>query len=92
MKHYFQPGREDFRRTLASRLPTLLGGEAPRAKPVEPAELAEKLRGMTAKTWEEVRAELLDRLGSPEPRRQTAEITARQLTPTAICEEVAISA
>ena len=28
MKHYFQPGREDFRKTLASKMPAVLGGEA----------------------------------------------------------------
>jgi integrase len=92
MKHYFQPGREDFRRTLASRLPVLLGGEVRQVKPVEPAELAEKLRDMTAETWESVRAELLDRLAPPEPRRQIAEAPAGQLTPPAICENVAIPA
>ncbi len=92
MKHYFQPGREDFRRTLASRLPVLLGGEVRQVKPVESAELVEKLRGMTAETWESVRAELLDRLAPPEPRRQTAEASAGQLTTPAICENVALSA
>ncbi len=92
MKHYFQPGREDFRRTLASKLPVLLGGDVPPPKPVESAELIETLRGMTADNWESARAELLDRLAPAEPMRQKAEASARQLTPSVICENVAISA
>jgi len=34
LKHYFQPGREEFRRTLAGKLPALLGGRSkPMAEP-----------------------------------------------------------
>lgn len=91
MKHYFQPGREDFRRTLAAKLPVLLGGEAPPPKPVEAADLAAKLRDMTPETWESVRSELLSRLGQLEPRRIN-EMPPAQSTPAGIREEVAVSA
>jgi hypothetical protein len=61
MKHYFQPGREEFRRTLATKLPALLsGGVEPKA--IGPAELKAKLESMTPETWELVRDELLHRL------------------------------
>lgn len=92
MRHYFQRGREDFRRTLASKLPVPLGGDVAPPKPVESAELIERVRGMTDDNWENARAELLDRLAPSEPMRQEAEASARQLTPSVICENVAISA
>jgi hypothetical protein len=62
MKHYFQPGREEFRRTLAAKLPALLSGTA-ELKPIEPEELKAKLQSMTVETWETVRDDLLDGLG-----------------------------
>jgi hypothetical protein len=91
MKHYFQPGREDFRRTLASRLPVLLGGEARPPKPVAAADLAAKLRDMTPETWESVRSELLGQLGQPEPRRVN-DAAVGTLTPAIISNEAAIPA
>jgi len=42
MKHYFQPGREEFRLTLAAKLPTLLSGAA-EPKPIECEQLKAKL-------------------------------------------------
>jgi integrase len=63
LKHYFQPGREEFRRTLAGRLPALLGDRA--AQPAEAFNLAElraKLVAMEAPTWRQIRDELLGRL------------------------------
>ncbi|ACB77625.1 tyrosine-type recombinase/integrase [Opitutus terrae] len=66
LKHYFQPGREEFRRTLAGRLPALLGE---RSKPTSPPpeafnvdELRAKLTAMEASTWRHTRDELLTRL------------------------------
>ena len=61
IKHYFQPGREDFRRTLASRLPALLSG-APEPKPIDPDEMQAKLKRMTPDSWEALRDEILNRL------------------------------
>lgn len=63
LKHYFQPGREEFRRTLAGRLPALLGDRS--AQPVEAFNLGElraKLTAMEATTWRHIRDELLGRL------------------------------
>jgi len=63
MKHYFQPGREEFRRTLAGKLPALLGGGAD-AKPLDPIELRAQLTAMKPRTWKRIRDELLARLPS----------------------------
>lgn len=63
MKHYFQPGREEFRRTLAGKLPALLGGGAD-AKPLDPIELRVQLTAMKPRTWKRIRDELLARLPS----------------------------
>jgi len=76
MKHYFQPGREEFRRTLAAKLPALLSGAA-ELKSIEPEELKAKLQSMTAETWETVRVNLLESLGLAqviEPRRELGSI------------------
>jgi len=58
MKHYFQPGREDFRRTLAGKLPALLGGGA-MAEPLPEKEVRAKLLAMAPRTWKKIRDELL---------------------------------
>ena len=63
MKHYFQPGREEFRRTLAGKLPVLLGGGAD-AKPLDSIELRAQLTAMKPRTWKRIRDELLARLPS----------------------------
>ncbi len=63
LKHYFQPGREEFRRTLAGRLPALLGDRS--AQPVEAFNLGElraKLTAMEATTWRHIRDEMIGRL------------------------------
>lgn len=63
LKHYFQPGREEFRRTLAGRLPALLGDRS--AQPAEAFNLGElraKLVAMEDSTWRHIRDELLGRL------------------------------
>ena len=61
MKHYFQPGREEFRRTLVGKLPALIGG-GPERKPLEAAEVRKLLAAMTHDNWQEIR----DRLVAPQ--------------------------
>jgi len=60
-KHYFQPGREDFRRVLTEKLPKLIvgGAETPR---IGPAEVRILLEAMSRKSWENIRDELVARL------------------------------
>ena len=54
LKHYFQPGREDFRRALQSAMPKLLtNGQQPRKD--EMREIVEK---MSAKNWKKQQARL----------------------------------
>jgi integrase len=55
LKHYFQPGREDFRQSLQSALPKLLtnGGKAPEESAVD------IVRSMSAKTLERDKKRLL---------------------------------
>lgn len=65
MKHYFQPGREDFRRTLAGKLPALIGG-APDAEPITLAHIREKLVAMKPRTWAKIRDEIVAALPKPE--------------------------
>ena len=54
LKHYFQPGREEFRRALQSAMPKLLtnGHKAPKDQ------MLEILDGTTAKTWKKDAARL----------------------------------
>jgi len=65
MKHYFQPGREDFRRTLAGKMPSLLAG-GPDKAPLAPIELRSLLEAMDSKSWRKIRKALLDRLPANE--------------------------
>jgi hypothetical protein len=62
MKHYFQPGREDFRRTLAGKMPALLVGDERRVAPLEWADLRVSLETMTEENWPAIRDELLAHL------------------------------
>ena len=63
LKHYFQPGKEDFRRTLAGKLPSLLGDRTQRVNDeFNLAELRAKLTAMEDSTWRHIRDELLSRL------------------------------
>lgn len=59
LKHYFQPGREDFRRALQSVMPKLLtnGQQSPKD------EMREIVHRMTGKTIKQDRARLLTLLG-----------------------------
>jgi hypothetical protein len=55
LKHYFHPGRKDFRRALQSAMPKLLtnGQQSPKD------EMKEILDGMTAENWNTGKARLL---------------------------------
>ncbi len=64
MKHYFQPGREEFRRTLAGKMPALLVGGEPKIEPVGLPEVRAKLEAMSEENWPKVRDELLARLSA----------------------------
>jgi integrase len=75
MKHYFQPGREEFRRTLATKLPPLLGGRS-QPEPLTPVVLRQHLRAMTPETWQKVRDELLARL--PMEAGEVIEVNEKQ--------------
>ncbi len=54
LKHYFRPGREDFRRALQSAMPKLLtnGSKSPKEEAIA------ILDGMTAKTWKQDAAKM----------------------------------
>ena len=73
MKHYFQPGREDFRKTLASKMPALLGG-GPKAEPPDNLQLRAKLTAMEPTTWRQIRDELLARLSPDSEKTIPAEV------------------
>ena len=65
MKHYFQPGKEDFRAALAAKLPALMGGKV--QKELTKEQLCAKLERMSANNWSTVRQELLAGLRPPCP-------------------------
>ena len=67
MKHYFQPGREDFRRTLAGKMPSLLVGGEAKVEPPDSKEILAKLKAMTAETWTGIRDELVARFVASGP-------------------------
>jgi hypothetical protein len=54
LKHYYQPGREEFRRALQSAMPKLLtnGSKTPKEQ------MLEILDGTTAKAWKKDAARL----------------------------------
>lgn len=62
MKHYFQPGREDFRRTLAGKMPALLVGGEAQSAPLGLSEIRAKLEAMREESWKTIRDELLAQL------------------------------
>lgn len=63
LTHYYQPGREDFRRTLQAAMPALLTNGAP-TRDEQVLAIIEK---STAKTWAKDRKRLLDLLGAGNP-------------------------
>jgi len=65
MKHYFQPGREEFRRTLAGKMPALLVGGEAKPPSAKPEDLRTKLLEMKPENWAQVREEILAKLNEP---------------------------
>ncbi len=65
MKHYFQPGRDEFRRTLAGKMPALLVGGEAKPPAAKPEDLRTKLLEMKPENWAQVREEILANLGEP---------------------------
>lgn len=61
LRSYHQPGREDFRRELLSKLPNALTGYTS-VVPLSMAIVRTKLLGMTSSTWETIRRELIEQL------------------------------
>jgi len=62
LKHYFQPDKEDFRRSLADKLPALLSdGQSTTPTAIEKVVL-DKLESMHPRNWRQVRNELMDLL------------------------------
>ncbi len=59
MKHYFRPGREDFRQALLKSMPMILRDGA---RPSARDEMRGVLNGMTVGTWKNDRARLLEML------------------------------
>jgi len=57
LKHYFRPGREDFRQALVKAMPRMLGEAF--AQPAT-GELIEIIEGMTAQSWKRDRERLLE--------------------------------
>lgn len=63
LKHYFQPGREDFRQALHDAMPKLLtNGSLPEGHRTPKEEMREIIKKITAKTLKEDKARLLELL------------------------------
>lgn len=62
MKHYFGPGREDFRTAIFKAMPKMLA-DGGAQKPVKD-EMRAIIEGMTARTWRRDRAKLLELLAT----------------------------
>lgn len=58
LKHYFQPGKDDYRRTLEGKLPSFMGGTTAKELPNR-EKLTERLKAMNGKNWKVIRDELL---------------------------------
>ena len=63
MKHYFRPGREDFRAAILKAMPKMLADGSARSS-VKDQVLA-ILKGMTSETWRRDRTEAIRRLSEP---------------------------
>ncbi len=59
LRHYFRPGREQFRDALAEKLPDVLTGETAGGPADNLVALAEKVTGGTATTAEKARLKAL---------------------------------
>ena len=56
LKHYFKPGREQFKAAMANAMPEMLAG--PRRAPKHDA--LELLKGMNSQNWRKRRARLIE--------------------------------
>ncbi|MCZ7636724.1 MAG: hypothetical protein M5U12_12240 [Verrucomicrobia bacterium] len=59
MKHYFRPGREDFRAAILKAMPKMLADGGQRSAKEQ---MREAIEGMTAKTWRNNKGRLLELL------------------------------
>ena len=59
MRHYFRPGREDFRQTILKAMPRIL---AERSRPSVEEEMLQVLEGMTVRTTSLAKRKLLEML------------------------------
>lgn len=97
MKHYFQPGREEFKRTLAEKLPALLGGGAAE-KPLEWSDVRAKLEAMAPRNWRKIRDELIAMLPKSVAKPNDAvahplpKLRAKRAAPTATPPATGVSA
>jgi len=57
LKHYFRPGREDFRTVITQAMPKMLGHSATKSTKEQMKEL---LQRMTSRTWSADRKRLLE--------------------------------
>lgn len=67
LKHYFRPGRKEFRTALQRAMPKLLTlgtGDAPHHAKKKPSlhEIRGILEGMNGRNWERIKAEILSRI------------------------------
>ena len=61
MKHYFKPGREDFRQALLKNMPQMM---SERARSTVKDEMRELIEKVTAKTWKKDKQRLLELIDS----------------------------
>jgi integrase len=61
MKHYFRPGREDFRAAIFKAMPKMLADGGQRSVKEE---MRENLEGMNAQTWRQAKSRLLKLLAT----------------------------
>ncbi|WP_334319327.1 site-specific integrase [Termitidicoccus mucosus] len=69
MTHYFQPGREEFRKTLSGKLPEAISGQSEKPAPVVISldEIRAELLAMKLKTWKTIRDGLVAKIPEPTP-------------------------
>ncbi len=62
VKHYFQPGKEEFRKTLEAKLPALMGATTQKELS-EKERLVLRLKSMNRQNWSKIRDQLLSEVG-----------------------------
>jgi hypothetical protein len=68
MKHYFRPGREDFRATIIKAMPRMLAEDSEQRSVNK--QVLTILQGMTSKTWRRDKAEAIRLLALAGPPGQ----------------------